>query len=153
MRSWERMRVTRRLHLMLAPHGLAYLVARIHDTFGDSAHRLVAEHPYELTSVFGVGFLIADRIARSLGTGELRDRARAGALHLLVEAERSGSTCMPLDGLLGCAPRARWRRDAPDEAFVDELVARGDLVREEAVDLPPGHGRARGRARRAGLAS
>ncbi len=129
-RSWERMRVTRRLHLMLAPHGLAYLVSRIHETFGDSAHRMVAEHPYELTSVFGVGFLIADRIARSLGTGEMRDRARAGALHLLAEAERSGSTCMPLDGLV-LALQDLLHSDDPDEAFVDGLVARGDLVREE----------------------
>jgi exodeoxyribonuclease V alpha subunit len=128
--SWERMRVTRRLHLMLAPHGLAYLVVRIHDAFGDSAHRLVAEQPYELTSVFGVGFLIADRIARSLGTGEARARARAATLHLLVEAERSGSTCMPVQTLLA-ALHDLLASDAPDERFVDELVERGDLVREE----------------------
>ena len=35
------LRVTRRLHLLLAPHGLAYLVARIHDQYGDGAHRIV----------------------------------------------------------------------------------------------------------------
>ncbi len=129
-RSWERMRVTRRLHLMLAPHGLAYLVGRIHDTFGDGAHRLVAEHPYELTSVFGVGFLIADRIARSLGAGDGPERARAGTLHVLSEAERSGSTCLPVDVLLA-ALRELLHSEDLDEAFVDSLVARGDLIREE----------------------
>ena len=66
-RSWERLRVTRRLHLLLAPHGLAYLASRIRETYGDGAHRIVSERPYELNSVFGVGFLIADRIARNLG--------------------------------------------------------------------------------------
>jgi exodeoxyribonuclease V alpha subunit len=130
-RSWERMRVTRRLHLMLAPHGLAYLVGRIHEAFGDSAHRLVAEHPYELTSVFGVGFLIADRIARGLGAAaDSPERARAATMHVLSEAERSGSTCMPLDALLS-ALRDLLRSDDPDEPFIDALVRRGDLVREE----------------------
>ncbi|MBV9195019.1 MAG: AAA family ATPase [Solirubrobacterales bacterium] len=99
--SWERMRVTRRLHLMLAPHGLAYLVPRIHEALGDRAHREVSARPYELTSVFGVGFAIADQIARGLGRPiDPRERARAGVLHLLSEAERGGSTCLPLEGLL-----------------------------------------------------
>src|SRR5258708_3161280 len=53
--SWERLRATRRLHLLLAPHGLAYLVGRIHDTYGQESHRVVTTRPYELTSVFGVG--------------------------------------------------------------------------------------------------
>jgi len=137
--SWERLRVTRSLHLMLAPHGLAYLVARIHDCYGDAAHRTVAERPYELTSVFGVGFVTADRIARGLGR-PVRDpeRARAAVLHLLAEAERNGSTCMPLDALLaalaqllgpaGASLQAGW---PPTESFIDSLVGRGDLVRAE----------------------
>jgi exodeoxyribonuclease V alpha subunit len=131
IRSWERMRVTRRLHLMLAPHGLAYLVGRIHDAFGDSAHRTVAEHPYELTSLFGVGFLTADRIARGLGAAaDSSERARAGILHVLVEAERGGSTCMPLGTLLPALAELLGS-DRVDEPFIDELVRRGDLVREE----------------------
>ena len=94
--SWHQLRVTRRLHLLLAPHGLAYLVKRIHAEYGPTAHRIVVEQPYELTSVFGVGFLVADKIARGVGGPvDAAARARAAALHLLSEAERSGSTCMP----------------------------------------------------------
>ena len=69
--SWERMRVTRKLHLLLAPHGLAYLGSRLHDAYGDSAARVVSERPYELTSVFGVGFVTADRIAHGLGVAAM----------------------------------------------------------------------------------
>jgi exodeoxyribonuclease V alpha subunit len=128
--SWERMRVSRRLHLMLAPHGLAYLVPRLHDAYGDTAHRVVSERPYELTSVFGVGFLTADRIARGLGAaGDGSQRARAATLHLLAEAERRGSTCMPLDALLGSLDELLG--GGADHELIDDLVAAGDLVRAE----------------------
>jgi exodeoxyribonuclease V alpha subunit len=127
--SWERMRVTRRLHLLLAPHGLAYLVKRLHDAYGDSAHREVSRHPYELTSVFGVGFLTADRIARGVGApADGSDRARAGTLHLLAESERSGSTCLPIDTLLASVHELLDATDV-DEPFIDELVRAGDLAR------------------------
>ncbi len=126
--SWERLRGTRRLHLLLAPHGLAYLVGRIHEAYGDAAHRAVSDRPYELTAVFGVGFLTADRIARGLGcAADDPERVRAALLHLLAEAERSGSTCMPLARLLAAA--GELVGSAPEEALLDRLVQRGDLVR------------------------
>jgi exodeoxyribonuclease V alpha subunit len=131
-RSWERLRVTRRLHLLLAPHGLAYLVSRIRETYGDGAHRIVSERPYELTSVFGVGFLIADRIARTLGGAETGpERTRAAVMHTLTEAERGGSTCMPLDLLLPAVRELLGDAIELTEADIDELVQTGDLVREE----------------------
>jgi exodeoxyribonuclease V alpha subunit len=129
--SWHALRVTRQLHLLLAPHGLSYLVVRIHEEYGSTAHRVLSSNPYELTRVFGVGFAIADRIA--LATGCSRNnpgRARAALVHLLSEAERSGSTCLPLQALL---PGARELLGEPcdlDESTVDELVAAGDLTRD-----------------------
>jgi exodeoxyribonuclease V alpha subunit len=128
--SWESMRVTRKLHLLLAPHGLAYLGSRLHDAYGDSAARVVSERPYELTSVFGVGFVIADRIARGLGVaGDGPQRSRAAALHVLAEAERGGSTCLPVDVLLGSLDELLG--SPADRTLIDELVAAGDLVAEE----------------------
>ncbi len=148
--SWDALRVTRQLHLMLAPHGLAYLVKRIHDDYGSTAHRIVSERPYELTSVFGVGFLVADRISRTVGAPpQAAERARAGTLHVLAEAERRGSTCLPLESLLaalhellgptqiGEAPIGEAQLgeaptgEAPTgEARIDAMVAAGDLERQ-----------------------
>jgi exodeoxyribonuclease V alpha subunit len=129
VRSWERLRVTRRLHLLLAPNGLAYLAGRIRETYGDGAHRIVCERPYELTSVFGVGFLTADRIARNLGVqSDSPARTRAGVLHVLTEAERRGSTCLPIEPLL--AEVGELLGSPPAEAEIDELVRDGDLVRD-----------------------
>jgi exodeoxyribonuclease V alpha subunit len=131
--SWNSMRAIRRLHMLLAPHGLAYLATRIHDEYGPSAHTIVSNRPYELTKVFGVGFHLADRIARASGVPRSSpDRAAAGLLHLLGEAERGGSTCMPSDAFLA-ALRDLLGADsgAPiTESFIDELVAAGALERE-----------------------
>jgi exodeoxyribonuclease V alpha subunit len=127
--SWEELRSTRLLHMLLAPHGLAYLAPRIHAEYGFSAHRVVQERPYELTSVFGVGFHLADRIARAIGSGgDDGDRARAGALHLLSEAERGGSTCMAADRLVS---ELRELLDEPvDESVLVGLLERGKIERE-----------------------
>jgi exodeoxyribonuclease V alpha subunit len=128
--SWADLRVMRQLHLVLAPHGLGYLVARISDHYGPTAHRVVTEHPYELTSVFGVGFLIADRIAQNADRPiDPRERIRAGALHTLAEAERSGSTCLPSDALQ--AALNELLHDAVPESVIDEMASAGQLTRED----------------------
>ena len=130
--SWQRLRVSRRLHMLLAPHGLAYLVPRIHDQYGSTAHDVISRNPYELTSVFGVGFALADRIA--FVTGDTSDerrseqRERAAVVHVLASAERNGSTCMPSDELYAAANELLG---APLGATIlTELIESGDVSRE-----------------------
>lgn len=137
-RSWDALRATRGLHLLLAPHGLAHLAARIHRHYGDRAYRVMAERPYELTAVFGVGFATADAIAR--GTGIPPDspaRARAAVLHVLAEAERDGSTCMP-EGALRAAAGELLGVGAPEQELLRTMADAGDLELDEdpALDGP-----------------
>jgi exodeoxyribonuclease V alpha subunit len=128
--SWQSLRVTRRLHLLLAPHGLAYLAGRIHEHLGDDAHELLLANPYELTSVFGVGFAIADRIAQAGGRVVAADeRERAAVMYVLAESERGGSTCLPVSELLGACERLTG--DVVPERIVDGLVSDGRAVRED----------------------
>lgn len=128
--SWQTLRVTRRLHLLLAPHGLAYLAGRIHEHHGDGAHERIVADPYELTSLFGVGFAIADRIALATGTAAGSGaRERAAVLHVLAEAERSGSTCLPAGDAVAQAQALLGT--TPDAAILDELVRSGACVRED----------------------
>ncbi len=128
-RAWHELRVTRQLHLLLAPHGLAYLVPRIHSEFGATAHRVLRENPYELTRVFGVGFQTADRIAGA-GAVNPRSRARAALVHALGEAERNGNTCLPQPELLAETRKLLGDGSAGAE-LIDELVEDGDLARED----------------------
>ena len=122
VKSWDELRSSRALHLLLAPHGLAWLVPRIERHYGPRAHRVVRERPYDLTSVFGIGFQTADTIARSVNVpADAPARAHAGVLHVLSEAERAGSTCLPVaelavraSELLGAAPNAEQLGEMAD---------------------------------------
>jgi len=129
VKSWDGLRSSRALHLLLAPHGLAWLVARIEKHYGSRAHRVVRERPYDLTSVFGVGFQTADTIARSLDVAaDSPARTRAGVLHVLSEAERAGSTCLPVPELASRA--GELLGVAPDAARLNEMADADELVLE-----------------------
>ena len=131
IRSWNGLRSTRALHLLLAPHGLAWLVPRIAAEYGDRANDVVKSRPYELTSVFGVGFQIADTIARAGGVP--RDsvgRTRAAVVHVLSEAERAGSTCLPVPELVTRATDLLGTGVAPDAALLQDMYAADQIVLE-----------------------
>jgi exodeoxyribonuclease V alpha subunit len=130
IRSWNALRSTRALHLLLAPHGLAWLVPRIAQHHGDRAHQVVRERPYELTSVFGVGFRIADTIARAGGVvGDSPARTAAGVVHVLAEAEKNGSTCLPVAEMADQAA-ALLEGPPPPAALLGAMADAGDLVLE-----------------------
>ncbi len=102
--SWQKIRVTRRLHLLLAPHGLAYLAPRIHEHYGDGAHELLTARP--LLADQRVRGRLPDRRSDRPATGaDGADgrRERAAIMHVLSESERSGSGCTPLTALLSGA--------------------------------------------------
>jgi exodeoxyribonuclease V alpha subunit len=129
-KSWDGLRSTRALHLLLAPHGLAWLVARIDKHYGPRAHRIVREEPYELTSVFGVGFATADRIARAAGVAaDSPARMAAALIHVLTEAERDGSTCLPAGE---AARRTAELLDGagPTAELMNAMIEEGRLVVE-----------------------
>ena len=137
IKSWDGLRSSRALHLLLAPHGLAWLVARIEKHYGPRAHRVVRERPYDLTSVFGVGFQTADTIARSLDVAaDSPARTRAGVLHVLSEAERAGSTCLPVAEL--AARAGELLGTAPDAARLSEMAGADELVSRSATTTRSG---------------
>jgi exodeoxyribonuclease V alpha subunit len=130
-RSWNELRSTRRLHLLLAPHGLAYLVRRLVDEYPSTAHRVVTENPYELTRVFGVGFAVADKIARASyeSVDAIPGRDTAALVYALTQAEgRGGSTCLPERELMYEAEQLLGR--APRGDALETLVDDGDLVQD-----------------------
>ncbi len=115
------------------------LARRVWEKFGADTARHIRENPYRLAEeVPGVGFLTADKIARSVGIAESDPRRVAGAtLYSLLEAIDEGHTALPPDVLT-----ARVASLSIDEALVpealSELVRRGTVVIDRRrVYAPP----------------
>ena len=82
------------------------MAIKIYDVYGSKTIDIVKNNPYRLVEdVDGIGFLTADRIAKSIGIPfDSEFRVRAGILHALNQAvEKTGNTYMPKTLLLNQA--------------------------------------------------
>jgi exodeoxyribonuclease V alpha subunit len=111
------------------------LTERILRRYGEDARRVVEEAPYQLArELDGVGFLTADRIARTKGVP--RDdagRLRAGLSHALQDAADSrGDTALPVAELLDRAAKLLGMDErAKLESALDAARTEGEI----AIDL------------------
>ncbi len=89
-------RAARDIVAFLVPHGVtANRAVKLFREYGSKTMEIVKEHPYTLCEMAGVGFITADKIAKSMGFGDLStDRVDAGMLYTLTEAEGRGNLCM-----------------------------------------------------------
>lgn len=135
--SWADHRQLRDVMIFLQGHGISPAYAlRIHRRYGAAARRAVTENPYRLAEeVAGIGFLIADRIAASLGVDpHSPERAAAGVLHVLGAGAGRGHTQMPVDAVAEAGAELL----SVDAAAVDHAIR--SLCRRGAV-LTCGGGR------------
>lgn len=82
------------------------MALKIYEIFGDRTVDVVKNNPYRLVEdVEGIGFMTADKIAKSIGIPpDSEFRVRAGLLHSLhTSIERSGHTFLPKAMLLNLA--------------------------------------------------
>ena len=77
------------------------LAVKIYDTYGMEIYGVMKENPYRLAEeVNGIGFRIADEIARKAGIHTDSDyRIRSGILYVLLQASAEGHIYLP-DGIL-----------------------------------------------------
>jgi exodeoxyribonuclease V alpha subunit len=130
-------RVLRDLSVRLTPFGIGQeTVYRIFREFGDLAPALVESNAYLLIErVRGVGFKVADTIARAMGVAKNDpQRVRAGVFYVLQQAEfQGGDLYAGRDDLL---KRCSWLLDLDESdvlAVLERLLERGELC---AAELP-----------------
>lgn len=129
----------RRVMLFLASFDITPgLSAKIYRAFGSACIDVVQKNPYRLADqVWGVGFKIADVIARKLGRA-LDDpfRLESGLLHALREAQDDGHLYLPQPELL---KRAADLLECAPETLADPLektrAAGRIVVEDEAIYL------------------
>ncbi|WP_300674241.1 ATP-dependent RecD-like DNA helicase [Desulfoluna sp.] len=101
--GWEEQMDVRQVMVFLHSHGVGSAFAsRIVKAFGKKAVSVVTRNPYALaTEVAGIGFLTADRIARSTGFAlDAPQRIHAGLLYVLSHATDEGHLFLPIEPLV-----------------------------------------------------
>ena len=124
-------RVLRDLNVRLTPYGIGQeTVFRIYREFGDLAMALIKSNPYLLIErVRGVGFKIADTIAKAMGIDKVdKQRIRAGIFFVLEQSEfQRGDLFINRDELL---KKCSWLLDITDSdvfAVLEKLLERQEL--------------------------
>jgi exodeoxyribonuclease V alpha subunit len=101
--SYAQHRELREVMIFLQSHGIttAYAV-KIYKIYGNHAIALIKENPYRLADeVEGIGFKMADRVARNIGVAfDSPYRIASGVKYVLSHAAADGHTYLPKDILV-----------------------------------------------------
>ena len=102
-KAWDEQKEIRDVMLFLQSHGISSGYAtKIFKQYGNRSIAVVTDNPYRLaTDIFGIGFVIADRIASKLGFPEDSPlRVEAGILYILNQLSDEGHVFYPYDPLI-----------------------------------------------------
>ena len=157
--AWRDSSGLRELTVFLRGHGLAASHARrIHKFYGKDALEVVRRDPYVLArTIHGIGFRTADTIAEKLGIPRNSiQRARAAMLFMLERMSDEGHVIAPFEYLEASSSSALEMEPELAPTALNELVASGEVVAEEADDhiavylAAPARGRSQRRRRASG---
>lgn len=98
--AWNEHRTLSELLLFLHAYGISRTYAKkILRSYGNYAIQKIKEDPYRLAKeIRGIGFLLADRIAKTMGyEPHSEQRIAAGIDFVLYELSQEGHVCFPLD--------------------------------------------------------
>ena len=112
------------------------MALRIYRVFGAETIDRIRENPYVLAQeVHGIGFLLADRIANSIGISGDFSSESTPAFSMCFESLPSRGHCfVPLVTLKRNAAAILGVEEDPVEAAVEKLAAAGKLVLQEVGD-------------------
>ena len=132
--AWEEQKGIREIMSFLFSHGVSTARAfRIHKTYGEHAIERIQRDPYCLArDIRGIGFLVADGIARTLGIAKDSDlRARAGLEYVLQEMTTAGHCAVPRGDLQS---KAVELLDIPPDRIggaVEYLISNKRVIHDE----------------------
>ncbi len=136
--AWAEQRAIQEVMVFLQSHGVSTgLATKIYKHYGDQAIQVVQQDPYRLAQeIHGIGFLTADRIARSLGIPEdAPARIAAGVEYVLNQATDQGHVCLPSSELI---PQAAELLQVSPEAVAGGLVRLRQAERVKLTSRPGG---------------
>ena len=142
MQAWEAQRGMQDIMVFLQGHGIgAALALKIYRFYGLDTIRRVKENPYALArDIYGVGFVLADRIAARLGiSGDFPLRVQAGVLHVLKEFVDQGHCFVLFSALTRNAAALLRVGEGVIENAAEQLAATGDVILEQTTSEERAH--------------
>jgi exodeoxyribonuclease V alpha subunit len=134
LHAWRDQRGMQDVMVFLQGHGVGSALAlKIYRVFGAETVARVKENPFCLAEeIYGVGFVLADRIAATLGiSGAFPLRAQAGVLHVLRKFSDDGHCYAPMTLLNTNAAALLEVDETVSERAIEKLSAEGKLVLEK----------------------
>ena len=134
LRAWQEQRGMQDVMVFLQGHGVgSSLALKIYRGFGAETVARVKENPYCLAEeIYGVGFVLADRIAATLGiSGDFPLRVQAGLLHVLKKFADDGHCYVPQTALKTNASGLLQVDEDVVQYAIDRLALQGRLVVEQ----------------------
>ena len=133
--AWKDQKKIREVMLFLQSHGVSTGYAtKIYKTYHNRSIALVQQNPYRLCmDIFGIGFVIADRIAEKLGFPKNSElRAEAGIIYVLYGLADDGHIYYPYDRLGDkckevLAVDGLTIQTAPEKLFAESRIVIEDL--------------------------
>ena len=133
--GWCKQRQKREVVMFLAEHGLGpHRAARLHRRYGERAINVLRGNPYRLAEDFrGIGFTIADRIARQLGFDSHHPKRLHAGLRDVMLLHTSRGDCAVVQDVL--VRKASGLLEVPAEvveAAVEVAIDKSRFVRERS---------------------
>ncbi len=130
----EEKKELRQAMVFLQKYGISLsLSVKIYQTYGINVYRIIQENPYQLADdMSGVGFKIADEIARRVGIHADSDfRIRSGVLYVLQQAAQDGHTCLPEEVLTAKASELlQIEPEYIEKHYMDMGIERRLIIKE-----------------------
>ncbi|MBF0289674.1 MAG: ATP-dependent RecD-like DNA helicase [SAR324 cluster bacterium] len=134
---WENKKEERNVLTFLHEIGSSSTQAlKIYKHYGKSTIPKLQANPYQLTELHGIGFQIADQLARNLGFDENSpQRAIAGVLYMLNQLSHHGHTCYPRHALIEKTSQELRIEAGIVENAVQHLL-QTSMVKTKNISLP-----------------
>lgn len=110
----------------------------IYNIYQDNARSMIMDDPYRLIKdVRGFGFFKADRIARTVGIGELDiRRVQAAILYVIYDSRLEGNIFL-YESEIRTRLKRLLKKETPDfDVALQELIIKGDVVRKPSTGEP-----------------
>ena len=133
-KAWVEQKEIRSVMLFLQSHGISAAYAtKIYKKYGNESIAIVKKNPYRLAhDIFGIGFLIADKIAQKLGFDEKSPlRAEAGILFVLLGLTEKGHVYFPYGELITKSQETLQIEEEILSTAISTLISERKIIIEE----------------------